>query len=194
MLKLQNSIMEKFIYSYLSQSDVMEYLVFVDYLSDAERKRIDYAIEKWRDRAEVSKQKGMAIRFKDGDIDDFLDHLCSRLGLGRDQITVFDSKLVEPEVKAQQETLKYRSTDRKDVIEKFLSYVLSKINAQYEFFQNGVARYNVSTKKGQARIDVRVTENPGGCETVIQISGYGNVTKFIRDRLDEELQMFLGGK
>lgn len=168
--------------------------MFVDYLSDAERKRVDYAIEKWRDRAEVSKQKGIAIRFKDGDIDEFLDHLCSRLGLGRDQITVFNSKLTEPEVEEQQETLKYRSTDRKDVIEKFLSYILSKINAQYEIFQNGVTRYNVSTKKGQARIDVRITENSGGCETLIQVRGYGNVTKFIRERIDQELQMFLGSK
>ena len=171
----------------------MEYLVFVDYFSDAERKRIDYAIEKWSDKAEVTKQKGMAVRFKGNEVDEFLDHLCSRLDLGRDQITVFDAKLVEPEIEAQHQTLRYHSTDRKDVIEKFLSYVFSKINAQYEYFQNGVARYNVSTKKGQARIDVKITEGPGGCETIIQVSGYGTVTKFIRDRLDEELKMFLGG-
>ena len=167
--------------------------MFVDYFSDAERKRIDYAIEKWRDKAEVTKQKGMAIHFKGGEIDDFLNHLCSRLDLGRDQITVYDSKLVEPEVESQQETLKYHSTDRKDVIEKFLSYVFSKINAQYEFFQNGVTRYNVSTKKGQARIDVKIIESRGGCETIIQVSGYGEVSKFIRDRLDEELKIFLAG-
>lgn len=185
--------MEKFIYSYFTKTDIMEYLVFVDYFSDAERKRVDYAIEKWREKADITKEKGMVIRFKDGDIDDFLENLCSRLNLGRDQVSVFKAEPVEPEVNAQLKTLKYNSTERKDVIEKFLSYVLAKINAQYEFAQNGVSRYNVSTKKGQARIDIAITEKNGGCETIIRISGYGAAACFVRDRIDEELKTFLGG-
>ena len=37
----------------------MEYLIVVDYHSDAERKRIDATIDRWRSKKDISKEKGV---------------------------------------------------------------------------------------------------------------------------------------
>lgn len=171
----------------------MDYIVFVDYFSDAERKRIDYAIERWRDKADITREKGIIIRFKDKNIDSFLDDLYSRLDTGREQVRVFEADMHEPEIKAREEVLIYHSSAGSDVIEKFLGYIMAKINAQYEFRQNGIIRYAASTKKGQAKIEISIADSEAGSKTRIKISGYASSAKFLHDRIDEEMKTFLGG-
>ncbi len=170
----------------------MDYIVFVDYFSDAERKRIDYAVERWRGKADVSKPKGTAILFHNQDIDGFLEDLCSRLDSGWDQVRVFEAAPYEPDMAAQRETLQYHSAEPGDMIRKFLGYVMAKINAQYEQQTGDVMLYSASTKKGQARIEIRVTDTENGSDTVVTVSGYGKAGPFVRDRIDEELRTFLG--
>jgi len=171
----------------------MDYIVFVDYFSDAERKRIDYAIERWRDKADIAREKGIVIRFKNENIDVFLDDLCSRLDTGRDQVRVFEASMHEPEIEAREEVLRYQSSAGRDIIEKFLGYIMAKINAQYDFRRDGIVRYAASTKKGQAKIEISITDSEKGSETVIKISGYASSAKFLHDRIDEEMKTFLGG-
>ncbi|UUX92875.1 hypothetical protein [Methanoplanus endosymbiosus] len=171
----------------------MDYIVFVDYFSDAERKRIDYTIERWRDKADIAREKGIVIRFKDKNIDSFLDDLYSRLDAGKEQVQVFEANTHKPEIKAREEVLRYHSSAGRDVIEKFLGYIMAKINAQYEFRDNGFVRYAASTKKGQAKIEISITDNKAGSETIIKISGYASSAKFLHDRIDEEMKTFLGG-
>jgi len=60
----------------------MEYLIVVDYHSDAERKRIDATIDRWRSKKDISKEKGVVIRLEGEDNDDFLQDLYSRLERG----------------------------------------------------------------------------------------------------------------
>lgn len=170
----------------------MDYIVFVDYFSDAERKRIDYAIERWREKADITREKGIIIRFKDKNIDSFLDDLCSRLETGREQVRIFEANPHDPEISVREELLKYRTSDSADIIEKFLGYIMAKINAKYEFRQDGVMHYTVSTKKGQAKIGISLKDSDMGSTTIIKISGYGNSAKFLHDRIDEEMKTFLG--
>ena len=49
------------------------------YESDTERKRIDYAIERWKEKTDIVKPKGTTIIFKGANIDKFLDDLYSRI-------------------------------------------------------------------------------------------------------------------
>ena len=53
----------------------MEYLLVVDYHSDAERKRIDATIDRWKSKKDVRKERGVAFLERDEVIEDFLQDL-----------------------------------------------------------------------------------------------------------------------
>ena len=53
------------------------FLLILDYESDAERKRIDYAIERWQSKLKISKPKGTIIVL-DGK-QEIIDDICSSL-------------------------------------------------------------------------------------------------------------------
>jgi hypothetical protein len=71
----------------------MMYLVIIDYGDDVERKRVDYVIEKWKDRG-FEKAKGIVVRTDENDIGGFIDELYSKISAGR--IEVYKSEKEEP--------------------------------------------------------------------------------------------------
>jgi len=169
----------------------MEYLLVVDYGSDAERKRIDYAIERWGDRAEISKPKGMAIVFKGANIDEFLEDLYSRLDGDRRTIEVYRMEEYHPEVEEKTKRLRYESKETVDVLEKFLSYLMSKINAGYDYRSGSTKKYSVTTKQGQASVEITLKSNET-TDVLITVMGYGEVVEFLARKIDEEMEVFLG--
>ncbi|MDO5845076.1 MAG: hypothetical protein Q4Q53_08035 [Methanocorpusculum sp.] len=171
----------------------MDYLIVVDYQSDAERKRIDYAIERWKDRGSIEKPKGTVIHFSGADVDEFLDDIYSRLSVGKDSVHVFAGDAYSPNVDEQSESLKYNTDMDVSSVEKFLNYIMTKLSASYEGTKNGVKSYTAYTKKGQAGIDVRLSEGDK-TEVAVVVRGYGEVVSFIVGRIDKELKMFLGAE
>jgi len=170
----------------------MEYLLVIDYSSDAERKRIDYAIERWSRQADVNKPKGTVIHFKHGDIDAFLEDLYGRLGSGMDRVHVYSIKEHEPGIETQTRTLRYETRDDPGMIGKFLNYILSKLNATYDYASGNVKTYTAYTKKGQVKIGVSIARKSGGI-TTITVEGFGDAVSFVSGRIDEEMKVFLGG-
>ena len=169
----------------------MDYLIVVDYQSDAERKRIDYAIERWKDRVMIEKPHGTVIHFSGADVDEFLDDLYSRLSVGKDSVHVFAGYSYSPNVSEQVEELKYSTYVDALSVEKFLNYIMIKIGASYEETKNGIKRYTAYTKKGQVGIEISL-KSKGKSEVVIVVKGYGEVVTFITRRIDKELKVFLG--
>lgn len=169
----------------------MEYLLIADYGSDAERKRIDYTIERWGDRAEISKPKGTAIIFKGPDIDEFLEDLYSRLEGDEKKIGAYRLEEYHPEVEEKTRTLQYESTGDVDVLDRFLSYLMSKVNAGYDYASGNVKKYSTTTKKGQASIEITLKGN-GTTMVLIAVRGYGEAVDFVAGKIDEEMKVFLG--
>lgn len=170
----------------------MEYLLVVDYGSDAERKRIDYAIERWGGRAEISKPKGTAMVFKGANIDDFLEDLYSRIEGDRRKVEVYRMEEYHPEVEEKIRRLRYESKEEIEVLEKFLSYLMSKINAGYDYRTGDTKKYFANTKKGQASIEITLKGN-GTTDVLITILGYGEIVEFLAGKINEEMEVFLGG-
>jgi len=170
----------------------MDYLIVVDYQSDAERKRIDYAMERWKDKANIHKPKGTVIHFDNGDIDEFLDDLYSRLSVGKGSVHVFAGDAYSPEITEQTMHLQYSSSMETEAIDKFLNYIMNKLGASFEGKKQGIKSYTAYTKKGQVGIDVFLGSASDGNKILITLRGYGDVVTFVNGRIDKELKVFLG--
>ncbi len=166
----------------------MKYMITLDYKSDAERKRIDYAIERWQKRIAVEKPKGVVIivdssedRFKE-----FLEDILSRLEPNHERnVGVYLLNAAELNVEKKVKKLKYHVKASND-LKKFLDYLMAKLNAAFQYETEYSKVYIAHTKKGQARIEIRT----GDCIVII-IEGYGNVVNFLADKIDEEMRLWM---
>lgn len=169
----------------------MDYLIVVDYQSDTERKRIDYAIERWKDKGVIHKPKGTVIQYSGEDIDNFLDDIYSRLSAGNDKVHVFAGNAYSPAISEQIKTLEYVSKIDSETIEKFLKYIMNKLGASYEGGKDNIRSYTAYTKKGQVGIDILSTKD-NGAHLKLVIRGFGDAVSFVSERIDMELKVFLG--
>lgn len=177
----------------------MEYLFTIDYGSDAERKRIDYTVERWSDRAKIKKPKGSVLLFEGSDVDEFIEDLYSRLDTDAGKVEVYTVEPYEPAVEKQNRKLVYESSERFEAVQSFLNYLMSKFGASFEYSTDNASYYTAYTKKGQAQLEIRWIgctceneEEERNLRFVVSVEGYGNVVDFIADRLDEEMSIFLG--
>ncbi|RLI82000.1 hypothetical protein DRP04_04930 [Archaeoglobales archaeon] len=176
----------------------MEYLLILNYESDAERKRIDYTIERWRNRVSIRKPKGAVVVLKgsESEFSDFIEDLFSRLELEPNEspegkVEVYLLEKYKPVVEKKVRRLSYESTESLEIVRKFLDYLMAKLNASYEY-SSGISKvYTAYTKKGQARIDVRI-EKGEVTKITILIEGYGEVVDFLAGKVDYEIKTFLG--
>ena len=183
----------------------MEYIIIVDYSTDAERKRIDYAIERWKDRAEIEKPRGAVLRYSGDTPDEFLDDLYSRLNAGKDGVTVFNGDRYDAQIPEKIKKLRYATNLKIPTVEKFITYIMKKTGAQQSECKDGVTTYRVGTKKGYAVIEIAINPQKtvfieetspaefinGKNNIVITVRGYGDVVSFISEGIDAEIQMFL---
>ncbi|AIU70306.1 hypothetical protein TEU_08170 [Thermococcus eurythermalis] len=171
----------------------MGYIIFVTYDNDAERKRIDYLLDKWSSQATLKKPRGTVFYIETDNTRDFLEELFSRLeGNAEEKVEVYYAKKVESNVKARRRVLEYTINEEKKVVEKFIDYLLSKINSSYSHSEDDTKIYNVYTRKGRATIRATI-HGDRRTRTSLEIEGYGDVVDFLAERIDEELKLFAGG-
>ena len=178
---------------------MMKYVVIVDYESDAERKRIDYVVERWMDKLDVSKLKGVILGVNGDDLrlNTFLEDLYSRLEVSSNRnlshkIRVYRVGEYHPEIEGERIVLKYDTKEDIEIIRKFVGYLMAKLNASYEYSSRFSYIYRAYTKKGWVRIEIRYSKKEK-TEITITIEGYGEVVNFIADKIDREMKSFLGG-
>ena len=167
----------------------MQYLVVLAYESDTERKRIDYAIERWKNETDIIKPKGTTIIFKGTNIDKFIEDLYSRIEIKTHKIEVFNLSKYSPDIDIQVNELVYRDIENIEFTQKFLEYIVNKLNARYEDADNRGKYYTVNTKKGQGRISLFIRSEKKCIK--IKIEGYGEFSDFISKKIDDEMRVFL---
>lgn len=169
----------------------MQYLVILAYESDTERKRIDYAIERWKDKTEILKPKGTTIIFKGKKIDEFIDDLYSRIEIKTNIIEVYNLSEYSPQIAQQITELDYKNIESIEFTKKFLEYLLSKMNARYESGDNNEIHYTVNTKKGQGKVILTII--PHQTRIKVRIEGYGDFNEFVKRKIEDDMKAFLGG-
>jgi len=170
------------------------YLIILDYGTDAERKRIDYAVERWQDKLVIKKPKGtiLIVSGSKEQLNDFIEDLHARLESPEKKMQVFDIEYYIPEVEKKTKTLVYRTKEKIEFVKRFMDYLMTKLNANYEYRSKIGKVYSISTKKGQAKLETIVRDIDGKTEIRIGIEGYGEVVSFLSDKIDNEMKMFLG--
>lgn len=177
----------------------MEHLLVLNYDSDAERKRFDYGIERWKNKIKIKKPKG-ALVILDGDdseINNFVEDIFSRIELKPDEnpsdkVNIYKLEEYRPEVEKRKKRLSYETTVDDKTVNKFVDYLMAKINASYEYTSGSTKIYTAYTKKGQARLEYNIRKEEATTVTVI-IEGYGEVVDFVAKKVDDEIGTFLEG-
>ena len=170
----------------------MGYIVFVAYDNDAERKRVDYLLEKWSSRADIRKPRGLVFYIEADDVEGFLEELFSRLeGNVRDKVEVYRAERLSETVEARRRSLEYLIDEERKVVERFMGYLLSKLNASLLRSEGGTKVYNVYTRKGRGTLRVTI-EGDRRTRVSVDVEGYGDVVDFLAERIDDELKLFAG--
>lgn len=172
------------------------FLLVLDYETDAERKRIDYAIERWKDKLKIKKPKGtiLVIDGRQERIDEFVEDLCARLESSEEKVKIYRLSKYAPEIEKNVKTIAYQTTEQREFLEKFIDYLMAKLSASYEYDSKIGKVYKIYTKKGQAKLEITLQDRGEGTDVTIAIDGYGEVVDFISDKIDNEMNTFLGGK
>ncbi|WP_292460405.1 hypothetical protein [Methanothermococcus sp.] len=172
----------------------MSNLIVVDYDKDAERKRIDYLIERWSNKGNIEKIRKMAIIADIDNIDDFVEDIMSRLeGNPEEKVRIYEIKELKKTISSKKTTLNYEITDKKEVIESFLKYLMIKLGASYECSINNTKKYEVYTKKGNCSISIKLKENNEKLIINFEIEGYGESVDLIKNRIDNDMKLFIEG-
>ena len=138
-------------------------MLILSYESDAERKRIDYAIERWRTKLRISKPKGTVIILdsNEEEFNKFIEDLFSRIELEPDKkpeskVEIYRIEKIIPEVEKRKKILCYEADENVETIWKFLNYLMAKINASYEYSIESAKIYTAYTKKDKQELRSRL--------------------------------------
>ena len=168
------------------------YLITAKYTSDSERKRIEYALEKWKDRMKIMKPEGVAAIVNDGDIKELLVELYSRTE--RDNVALYHIEEARIDVAEVEKEIRLKLDENRETAEKLLDFIMARQKAilKLELSEPRQKIYEVYTKKGKAEISMSLRGGNAGVDVVFRISGYGEAVAFIHDKLVEELKLLEG--
>lgn len=170
----------------------MGYIIFVGYDTDAERKRIEYLIDKWSGRMVIKKPRGTVIYIEAEDPSEFLEELFSKLeGDVEEKVEIYEARPVRRKVETRRRRLEYSLPEEKKVVERFIDYLMSKLNAGFLGSDAISKAYSVYTRKGRATIKV-LTRGNGMSHVTFEIEGFGEAVDFLAEKIDEELKLFAG--
>ncbi len=163
------------------------YLLLVRYGSEAERKRLEYLIERWGDALRFERPSGTAL-IVEGSVDKvfrFIEELYSRIP--REEVRLY--KLVEPDIHLAPLTLEAVVKTSLSVEEVWgaISLAAAKLKAALISEAGNTRTYQVSVKGGSCR--VRFTVKPSGTGSVIELTveGFGSAIPSAFNKLLREL-------
>lgn len=172
----------------------MQHLLILDYRTDAERKRIDYTIEKWSAKKEISvvKPRGVVVMVEGANLDEFVEDVYSRMDAGAEPPKVYAVEEKSPAVEKNVKHLSFHTSQSADNVENFIRYLLTKQNAVFEYADGTRKIYSARTRKGQVQVTTDITtDKTVRCQVTVE--GYGDGVDFIAARIQDEMNVFLGG-
>lgn len=164
------------------------HLIVAKYADDAERKRIEYTFERWKDSMEIKKPEGITVIVKGEKVEDMLDDLYSRTS--KDNVSVYDLGEVSFDVKERVRRIKIDLEGDLKTIEKLMEFVMAKGKAIFKREIPAGKLYEVYTKKGGAEIVSSLKDRDGNVTVDIKITGYGEAPDLLYDKINSELKYF----
>ncbi len=167
----------------------MVYLLLVRYRSEAERKRLEYLIEKWEGNVRI-KRPGGAVLIIDGGVDNilkFLEELYSKIP--RDEVSIY--KLAEPDLHISPLSLEADVRTLMDVNEVWgaIGLITAKLRAILISETSNSRIYQVSTKGGSCRVRFIVSPLGSGSLVTFIVEGFGAVVSNVFSRLVKEFSL-----
>jgi len=166
------------------------YLVSCEYFSDAERKRIEYAFNKYESEAkEMDKIAGASRIVRDEDVEKLLSELYLRTS--PKNIKLFKLSPLDLTDVPKSQTLVFQLEGGKEAVESFLGYLLAQRKAVYKNTLNeNVKTYQSITRKGYADIKVGIHENKWEVEVHIEINAEEPNLSYLLEYFKKELELF----
>lgn len=163
------------------------HLVCVDYEDEAERKRIEYTLEKWKESTGIEKIRGIAF-FVERNLAEFLDELTSKMNpKSIEKLRIYT--LIEektPEVEMKTVSFEVRSLEKPEIAKKLLELAMARNNAR---ILPGTNKYFSLTRKG--RVEIEISDN--GNKLHFRITGNAEAIERFSEKLKKDLEFFLGG-
>jgi len=166
------------------------YLILAKYSDEAERKRIEYAMERWGKEMKLGRPDGIPIIVdeENENVMKFIDDLYSRTS--RDKVKVYKLSEASFELEEKEEHLMAELDGSLETVEKFIGFILAKLNAFFLREMPSGKLYQVSTKKGKAEISTRLLAGNKNVTVDIRIRGYGDAPGLISNKINNELKYF----
>ena len=167
----------------------MLYLLVAKYRNEAERKRLEYVIDKLRDRIKAVKPSG-SIWIIDADPEiarALLEEVLARVPSERVQFYRLEDPGVS--IESRNEVLLVHTTMSPHEVWGALSLILARLRGVLVSEAAGVREYAVRPRGGFAKVRVRVHPMSEGSLIKLNISGYGNGFYRIVSSLKDELNL-----
>lgn len=169
------------------------YLITAKYASDPERKRIEYILDKWRSKVNITRPEGITVIVDADEIGDLILELYSRTEK-KDNIAFYNMERAEMDVERGERKIRLKLREKKETVEKLLSFIMARQRAilKMELAEPSEKRYEVYSKKGRAEISIGLHESETGVDLSVRISGYGEAVNLLYRKLSDELKLLEG--
>lgn len=166
------------------------YLILAKYSDEAERKRIEYAMERWGKEMKIGRPEGISIIVDEENekVMEFVDDLYSRTS--RDTVKIYNLSETSFELEEKEERLSAELEGSLETVEKFIGFILAKQNALIQPSTSPGKLYQVSTKKGSAEILTSFKAENNKVIVNIRVRGYGNAPELIYNKINNEIKFF----
>lgn len=162
-------------------------MLLVKYASDAERKRLEYLLEKWRGTLRFEKPSGavLLIDARTEQLMKFVEELYSRIP--RERVSLY--RLEEAEFQLEPLTLEgvVRSGMGVNELWGAVNLVLAKLRGVLVSETRGEKVYVISSRKGVCKVRVSIAPRNGESLLRFAVEGFGEAVVHIYDRLAQEL-------
>jgi len=169
------------------------YLITAKYASDAERKRIEHILDKWRTKMDITRPEGIAVIVDTDEVDDLILELYSRTE-EKDNITFYNMERVEMDVERGERKIELKLREKRETVEKLLDFIMARQRAilKMELAEPSEKIYDVYSKKGKAEISIGLHQSETSVELSVRISGYGEAVNHLYRKLNDELKLLEG--
>lgn len=172
------------------------YLIIVELWGDADRKRLEYILEKYEESGVRVRKLCAGVLVVDagaGEALRFLDELLSRFGEGRVKVW----SLREPDFEVQPLSMErtFRVTEGFRDVWGIVGFVMSKFRGVLVSESNGGASrvYKVRSKYGVVDVRFDILYTPSGKVLKVRVEGYGTAVPHVFERLVDEISYVEAG-
>ena len=164
------------------------YLLVIKYASEAERKRIEYLLEKWKKNIKMERIRDIVVVVKKGEPTEMLEELYGRVS--KNNVEIFSIEKVSPDIEKNRREIELYLEESYEHVEKLLSFIMAKQKATLKRSFGGFRVYERYTKKGMVEISIKLEKIKNGVKIAIAIEGYGDAVDLVYERLNEEISYF----